>query len=61
MKSSGRAVISLSRDCQNRFGWRWLRGLEHAHHSFSNIRRNRLQSSDQINQKAREVFIPFVQ
>ena len=27
---------------QNRFGWRRLRGLKHAQHPFSNIRRNRL-------------------
>ena len=27
---------------QNRFGWRWLRGLEYTQHPFSNIRRNRL-------------------
>ena len=34
--------------CQNRFGWWWLRGLEYAQHSCAKIRRNRLQSSDQI-------------
>ena len=45
---------------QNRFGWRWLRGLERSQHPCSNIRRNpfgstqgkRLQSSDEVSQKA---------
>ena len=46
---------------QNRFGWRWLGGLEHSQHPFSNIRRNRLQSSDEVSQKACGVVIPFVQ
>src|SRR3972149_1513065 len=48
---------------QNRFGWRWLRlrSVEHTQHPFSNIRRNRLQSSDEISQKACGVVIPFVQ
>ena len=46
---------------QNRFDWRWLRGLEHTQHPCSNIRRNRLQSSDEVSQKACGVVIPFVQ
>ena len=46
---------------QNRFGGRWLRGLEHSQHPCSNIRRNRLQSSDEVSQKAGGVVIPFVQ
>ncbi len=46
---------------QNRFGWRRLRGLEHAQHAFSNIRRNRLQSSNEVSQKTCGVIIPFVQ
>ena len=46
---------------QNRFGWRWLRGLEHTQHPCSNIRRNRLQRSDEVSQKACGVVIPFVQ
>ena len=46
---------------QNRFGWRWLRGLEHTQHPCSNSRRNRLQSSDEVGQKAGGVVIPFVQ
>ena len=46
---------------QNRFDWRWLRGLEHTQHPFSNIRRNRLQRSDEVGQKACGVAIPFVQ
>src|ERR671915_1319014 len=46
---------------QNRFGWWWLRGLEYTQHSFSNVRDNRLQSSDEVSQKACGVVIPFVQ
>ena len=51
----------IEQGCQNRFGGRWLRGLERAQHPFSNIRRNRLQSSDEVSQKAGGVVIPFVQ
>ena len=32
----------IEQGCQNRFDWRWLRGLEHSQHPCSNIR---LQSS----------------
>src|SRR5688572_33468806 len=47
---------------QNRFGWWWLRGLEHTHKPFSNVWGNcLLQSSDEISQKATWVVIPFVQ
>jgi len=46
---------------QNRFGWRWLRGLEHIHHACANTRRNRLQRSHEVGQKARGVVLPFVQ
>ncbi len=46
---------------QNRFGWRWLRGLERTQHAYSNGRRNRLQSSDEVRQKECRVVIPFVQ
>ena len=42
----------IEQGCQNRFDWRWLRGLENSQHPFSNIRRNRLQSSDEVSQKA---------
>ena len=35
--------------------------MEHTQHPFSNIRRDRLQSSDEVNQKACGVVIPFVQ
>ena len=46
---------------QNRFdGWR-LRGLEHPQHPCSDIRRNRLQGSDEVNQKTVGVVIPFIQ
>src|SRR5438552_3031048 len=46
---------------QNRFDWWRLRGLEHTQHAFSNVRRNRLQSSDEVSEKAWWVVIPFVQ
>ncbi len=51
----------IEQGCQNRFDWRWLRGLEHSQHPFSNIRCNRLQRSDEVSQKACGVVIPFVQ
>src|SRR5690348_3392686 len=59
MVSYGSHIIEQGR--QNRFGWRWLRRLEHTQHPFSNIGRNRLQSSDEVRQKAYRVVIPFVQ
>src|SRR5687768_6722526 len=46
---------------QNRFDWRWLRGLEYTQHAIANIRRNRLQRSDEIYQKASRVVIPLIQ
>src|SRR3712207_1552557 len=47
---------------QNCFGWWWLRGLERTQHPFSNVWGNgRLQSSDEVSQKACGVAIPFVQ
>src|SRR4030042_5701513 len=46
---------------QNRFNWRWLRGLKNSQHPFSNIRRNRLQSRDEVCQKGCGGVIPFVQ
>jgi hypothetical protein len=46
---------------QNRFGWWWLRGLEHTQHPFSNVWDDRLQSSDEVSHKASGVVIPFVQ
>src|SRR2546423_2558829 len=55
----GSNVIEQGR--QNRYGWRWLRRLERTQHAFSNSRRNRLQSSDEVRQKACGVVIPFVQ
>ena len=51
----------IEQGCQNRFGRRWLRGLEHTQHPSPNIRLNRLQSSDEVRQKAGGVVIPFVQ
>ena len=51
----------IEQGCQNRFDWRWLRGLENSQHPFSNIRRNRLQSRDEVCQKGCGVVIPFVQ
>src|SRR5256886_10521233 len=55
----GSNVIEQGR--QNRYGWRWLRRLERTQHAFSNSRRNRLQSSDEVRQKPCGVVIPFVQ
>jgi hypothetical protein len=55
----GGDVIEQGR--QHRFGWRWLRGLERCQHSFANIGRNRLQSRDEVSQKAGGIVIPFVQ
>ena len=46
---------------QDRFGRRWLRGLERTQHPCSNLRRNRLQGGDEVGQKAGGVVIPFVQ
>src|SRR3990172_9273624 len=61
----------IDQGCQNRFDWRWLRlrSVEHTQHSFSKFGcnsfdfalDNRLQSSDEINQKVCRVVIPFVQ
>ncbi len=51
----------IEQGCQNRFGWRWLRGLERTRYSFPNIRRNRLHSSDKVRQKACGVVLTFVQ
>src|SRR6266567_3538062 len=56
---NGDQVIEQGR--QHRFGWWWLRGLEHTRHPFSNRGRNRLQSSDEVRQKACGVVLPFVQ
>ena len=47
---------------QNCFGWRWLRGLEHTQHPCSKYSASkRLQSRDEVSQKACGVAIPFVQ
>ena len=51
----------IEQGSQNRFGGRRLRGLERRQYLFSNIRCNRLQSRDEVRQKARRVVIPFVQ
>ena len=51
----------IEQSCQNRFGWRWLRGVEQTQHPCSNGRRNRLQRSDEVRQKACGVVIPYVQ
>src|SRR6266567_7885120 len=58
VRERGDLIEQGRQDC---FGWRWLRGLKHTQHPFPNIRRNRLQSSDQVRQKACGVVIPFVQ
>ena len=48
---------------QQRFGWRRLRlrSMERSQHPCSNILHNRLQSRDEVGQKACEVVIPFLQ
>src|SRR5437868_12816581 len=54
----------IEQSSQNRFSWRWLRGLrilEHTQHSFSNIGCNRPEGSHEIGEKACWVAIPFVQ
>src|SRR3990172_4886909 len=51
----------VEQDRQNRFNWRWLRRLERPQHPCSDTRRNRLQSSDEVGQKACGVVIRFVQ
>ena len=35
--------------------------MEHTQHPFSNVRGNRLQSGEEVRQKARGVAVPFVQ
>ena len=37
---------------QHRFDWRWLRGLQHPQHPCSHIGHDRLQSGDDVSQKA---------
>jgi hypothetical protein len=51
----------VEQDRQNRLGWWWLGRLEHAQHPLSNVRGNRLQSSDEVSQKAVGVLIPNLQ
>ena len=46
---------------QDRFGRRGPRGSEDPQHAFSDIRRDRPQSSDEVSQKARGLVVPFVQ
>src|ERR671916_2120492 len=46
---------------QKRFGRRRLRGPEHTQDTFSYIRGNGLQGSDEVSQEARGVVIPLVQ
>src|SRR5579859_8250761 len=55
----GGQVIEQGR--QNRIGWRWLGRLERSPYPFPKIGRNRLQSRDEVGQKAGGVVIPFVQ
>src|SRR5215831_18653832 len=57
--SYGGQVIEQGR--QNRFGWRWLRGLERTQDPCSGSGRKSLQSSDEVRQKAGRVVLPFVQ
>ncbi len=46
---------------QNRFGWRWLRGLKRSQRPRSNIYNNCLQSRHEVGQKAGDLVIPFIQ
>jgi len=61
MKLSGTAVISLSKAVRIDSVSGGCGGLEHTQYPFSNIRRNRLQSSDEVSQKSCGVVIPFIQ
>ncbi len=51
----------IEQSSQNNVVRRWPRGLERAHHPFSDFRRNRLQGGDQVKQKARGIVIPVVE
>lgn len=46
---------------QNRRDWRWLRRLQDTQHPGTNMRRNRLQRSNEVRQKAGGVVIASVQ
>jgi Phosphorylase superfamily len=50
----------VEQGCQRRLDWRGLRRLEHGQHPFSNPGRNRLQSRDQIRQKAAGVAVTYL-
>ena len=51
----------IEQNRQNGFSWRWLRRLQHTQHPFSKMWRNRLQSHNEVSQKASGVAIRFVQ
>src|SRR5262245_25469718 len=53
----------IEQQCKKRFDWRRLRlrSVERAQHPFANGRDNRLQSSDEVRQKACGITISFVQ
>src|SRR5439155_26672764 len=46
---------------QDRFGRRWLRGLERSQNLSSNIRRDHPQSGDEVRQEASRVVVTFIQ
>ena len=55
----GGDVIEQGR--QDRVDGRWLRRLQHTQYTLSNRRRNGLQRSDEVQEKAGGVVLPFVQ
>src|SRR3712207_8935901 len=55
----GGDVIEQGR--QDRVDGRWLRRLQHTQYTLSNRRRNGLQRSDEVQEKAGEVVLPRVQ
>ena len=57
----GNGCDFIEQGCQNHFGWRRLRGLEHRQQPCAHIRLNRLHGSDEVRQEACGVVIPFVQ
>ncbi len=59
IRSDGRDFVKQA--CQKRFVWRWLRGLKHTQQACSNIWSNRLQSKDEIRQKARGIVVTLIE
>src|SRR3954469_20794679 len=55
----GGDVIEQGR--QDRVDGRWLRRLQHTHYTLSNRRRNGLQRSDEVQEKAGGIAVPVIQ